>query len=248
MPEILFGKNPIREALRAGRRAFKRFYYFQEKPDPLLTEVLLEFEKLGVPVQTVQRKWLEEKAKGALTQGWLAEVGDYPYVAMENILERVAGKQDATVLALDQVQDPQNLGAVLRSAECAGVDGVLIPEHRSSLVSPTVSKVAAGAEEYLWISHVTNLVRALEAFKKVGFWVVGSAPAEPGVASQEVQAFDWPEKTLLVLGAEGEGMRRLTRETCDFLIHLPLAGRIGSLNVSAAGAVFLFERIRKKRI
>ena len=248
MPEILVGKNPIREAIRARRRAVRQFLYAQEKLDPSLKEILQLCESQKIPAKHVSRKALEERAPGVLGQGWLAEVENYPYQDYEVLLQDLAAREEATILALDQIQDPQNLGALLRSAEAAGVDGVLIPEHRSSSLSPSVCKAAAGAEEYLNICRVTNLVRSLENFQENGFWVVGTAPPEEHLPSKEVFAFDWPAKTLLVLGAEGEGMRRLTKETCDFLIHLPLAGKISSLNVAAAGAVFLYERIRKKRI
>jgi len=248
MPEILVGKYPIREALLARRRAVRRFFYAQEKLDPCLKEVLQLCESQRIPVKSVSRKALEDRAPGTLTQGWLAEVDDYPYRDYQELIQAFQSKDQVTVLALDQIQDPQNLGAILRTAEVGGVDAVLIPEHRSSGLGPAVCKAAAGAEEYLNISRVTNLVRTLEDFQQNGFWVVGTAPPEENAPSQEVFGFEWPAKSVLVLGAEGEGMRRLTKETCDFLIHLPLAGKISSLNVSAAGAVFLYERIRKKRI
>jgi 23S rRNA (guanosine2251-2'-O)-methyltransferase len=250
--ELLYGKNPILEACRARRRKIREFYHAAEKADPELREVLGHCETSGIPARSVTRRWFEEKLSGALTQGWAALAEKYPYVPAEQILKSAADLPQATVLALDQVQDPQNLGALLRTAECAGVEGVLIPENRSSAVTPAVCKAAAGAEEYLEIARVTNLVRSLEAFKKQGFWIVGtaapSAGIKPGSYVQDALNFAWPEKTLLVLGAEGGGMRRLTIDTCDFLIHLPLAGKITSLNVAAAGAVCLYERIRKKRI
>lgn len=252
MPELIYGKNPVLEAFRAGRRKIFKFHYVAENSDPQLKEAFSFCEKLRIPANKVGRGWLESQCPGALTQGWAADVSDYPYVPELELAKDIKDRPGATVLALDQIQDPQNVGALLRTAEAAGVDGVLIPENRSGSVTPAVGKSSAGAIEYLKIARVTNLARALATYKEAGFWVVGtSAPTEAGEKGATVQnalTFDWPDKTLLVLGAEGTGMRRLTVDSCDFLIHLPLAGRISSLNVSVAGAVCMYERIRNKRI
>jgi 23S rRNA (guanosine2251-2'-O)-methyltransferase len=164
------------------------------------------------------------------------------------LLLSVREKPQSLVLALDQIQDPQNLGAIMRSAECCGVDGVLIPEDRSTHVTPTVCKAAAGAVEYLNISLVTNLARCLRDLKEVGFWVVGTTlETDSPIKVEDALDFKWPEKVVLILGSEGKGMRRLTQESCDFLLHLPLTGKITSLNVAAAAAVFLYEIIRSRR-
>ena len=247
--EILYGKSPILEALRAGRRKFYSFQYASEKEDASLAEVFLGLSQHRVRPERTTRSALDSKVPQGLTQGWVAEVSEYPYFDFGDLHRKVKEKPQAIVLALDHLQDPQNLGAILRSAECAGVDGVLIPEDRSCHVTAAACKAAAGAEEHLPISLVTNLVRALEQLKSDGFWVVGTGlPEQEGQIPQDALSFDWPKKTILVMGAEGEGMRKLVKSSCDFLIHLPLAGKISSLNVSAAAAICLYEIVRNKSI
>jgi len=244
MSEILYGKSPILEAFRAGRRKIHRFFHLDNaKSDPALAEALSFCEKNRIPVKTISRDWLESKLPGAVTQGWAAEVGDFPYVELESFLVNLHEKPQSILLALDQIQDPQNLGAVLRSAECSGVDGVLICTDRATHVTPAVCKAAAGATEYLQICKVVNLARAIEICKEAGFWSVGTSLE----ATENALHFDWPAKTLLILGSEGKGMRRLIHENCDFLIRLPLLGKISSLNVSATAAVCLYE-IQRARI
>lgn len=244
MTELLYGKNPILEALRAGRRKFHRFFHLDSgKPDDYLNEALGLFEKKGVKVSKVSRDWFEAKIPGILTQGWAAEAGEYPYVDLEGLLSKGAEKQNSILLALDQVQDPQNLGAILRSAEGCGVDGVLLCTDRATHVTPAVCKASAGASEHLKIAKVVNLARAIELCQKAGFWSVGTDLS----ATEDALSFQWPSRTLLVLGSEGKGMRRLSREKCDFLIRLPLLGKISSLNVAATAAVCLYENLRSRK-
>ena len=243
MTELLYGKNPILEALRAGRRKVHRFFHLNSaKPDPALEEALAFFDRLRVRVSAVGRDWFEGKLPGLLAQGWAAEVGEYPYLELETLLPKLSEKQAALLLALDQIQDPQNLGAILRSAEGCGVDGVLICTDRATHVTPAVCKASAGASEHLRVAKVVNLARAIEACKEAGFWSVGTSLE----ATEDALGFDWPEKTLLVLGSEGKGMRRLIHEKCDFLIRLPLLGKISSLNVAATAAVCLYENLRSR--
>ncbi len=238
MSELIYGKNSILEVLRAGRRSLRHFYHLQgAKTDEAFQELQGRLRVLGVKISEVSRAWFEGRFPGVQTQGWAAEVDPYPY---EDFFSWLAQQGEfsgpAVLLALDQIQDPQNLGAVLRSAEACGVLGVLLPKDRACAVTPVVCRAAAGATEHLKVFQVTNLVRSLEALKKLGFWVVGTSVG-PGENALE---FSWPQKTVLVLGAEGTGMRRLVTETCDFLIHLPLSGKIASLNVSATAAACLF--------
>ncbi len=243
MTEFLYGKNPILEALRAGRRKFHRFFHLSTaKSDPQLEEALAQFRHLGVRCGAVGRDWFEGKLPGLLTQGWVAETGEYPYVELEALLPKLSEKQTALLLALDQIQDPQNLGAILRSAEGCGVDGVLICTDRATHVTPAVCKASAGASEHLRVAKVVNLARAIEACKEAGFWSVGTSLDATG----DALGFDWPAKTLLVLGSEGKGMRRLIHEKCDFLIRLPLLGKISSLNVASTAAVCLYENLKSR--
>ncbi len=238
MSELIYGKNSILEVLRAGRRSLRQFFHLQGgKPDESFQELRERLQKLGVKSSEVSRAWFEGRFPGVQTQGWAAEVEPYPYEDFALWLTRQSEcSGPAVVLALDQIQDPQNLGAILRSAEACGVQGVLLPKDRSCAITPVVCRAAAGATEHLAIFQVTNLVRSLESLKKLGFWVVGTSVG-PG---ENALQFSWPQKTILVLGAEGTGMRRLVTETCDFLIHLPLSGKISSLNVSATAAACLF--------
>ncbi|MFO1464700.1 MAG: 23S rRNA (guanosine(2251)-2'-O)-methyltransferase RlmB [bacterium] len=241
MSELLYGKNPILETFRAGRRKVLRFFHLDStKPDAALQEALSFCQRRKLKVGAVPRNWFESKLPGILAQGWAAEVEEYPYVALEVLLKNTSEKKRSVLLALDQIQDPQNLGAVLRNAEACGVDGVLICTDRATHVTPAVVKASAGASEHLAISRVVNLSRALEDCKAAGFWSVGTSLE----AAENALTFSWPEKTLLVLGSEGKGMRRLTHEKCDFLIRLPLLGKISSLNVAATSAVCLYEIVR----
>ena len=241
MTELLYGKNPILEALRAQRRKFHRFFHLDSgKPDVALEEALSLCQKKRIPISAVSRDWFEAKLPGLLAQGWAAEAVEFPYLELEVLLAKLSEKKRSTLLALDQIQDPQNLGAVLRSAECCGVDGILICTDRATHVTPAVCKASAGATEYLQVAKVVNLARAIEGCKEAGFWSVGTSLE----AQENAMDFDWPAKTLLVLGSEGKGMRRLIHEKCDFLIRLPLLGKISSLNVAATAAVCLYENLK----
>jgi len=248
MSEFLYGKRPILETLRARRRRVSRLFFATPPQDPEAQSLMTLGQEQGVPGQQMPKKWFEDKFPGSLTQGWAAEVSPYPYSALEELLQKLESKDEGTLLALDQIQDPQNLGAILRSAECSGVDAVVLPIDRSAAVTAAVSKAAAGAEEHLQIIQVTNLSRAIAAMKERGYWAVGTAFPGPELKVSDALEFEWPAKTLLILGAEGKGMRRLTREGCDFLLHLPLLGKISSLNVSAAAAIFLYQVLKSRRI
>lgn len=244
MGEFLYGKNPIVEAVRANRRKFQQIYVATgTKADPSLREVMAWAQTQDLKVREVPRSWFEGRFPDTTHQGWAAEVSPYPYAPFADLQQGTAGLKLATLLALDQIQDPQNLGSILRTAEACGVNGVLIPERHSSPVTPAVAKASAGAVEHLKVCHVTNLSQALEKLKEIGFWTVGTTLQ----TAEDALNFAWPEKTVLILGSEGRGMRVLTEKTCDFLIHLPLTGKIQSLNVAAAAAVFLYGRIKGKK-
>jgi 23S rRNA (guanosine2251-2'-O)-methyltransferase len=238
MTEFLYGKNPVYEALHSERRRVHRFFYVDAPHnDAELAGALELARKRGASPCPVDKTWFEKRFPGLLTQHWVLEVSPYSYTPLEVLLDRMKGPGNRTVVALDQIQDPQNLGAILRTSECCGVDGVLIPERRASPITPAVCKASAGAAEHLDISQVVNLTDAMNRLKDEQFWIVGTS-AEAG---ESVFSFQWPSKTLLVLGSEGKGMRRLVKENCDFLIHLPLAGKIQSLNVAATAAVCLYQ-------
>jgi 23S rRNA (guanosine2251-2'-O)-methyltransferase len=241
MSEFIYGKHPVLEAIRAGRRKIKRICYLEGfQPDEDRSEILHRARGAGISLQGLASPEIDQLCPGAQHQGLVAEVSPLVQPAWKEWLPQWEEKAEATLLALDQVQDPQNLGALLRSGEAAGAVGVMIPDRHSPPLSPAVNKASAGAMEHISIFRLPNLVRALEEAKKRGFWVVGTDVQAPANALD----FEWPAKTLLVLGAEDTGLRRLTRETCDFLIRLPLPGRISSLNVAQAATACLFLRMQ----
>jgi 23S rRNA (guanosine2251-2'-O)-methyltransferase len=218
---IVYGRNPVREALR-GRRRVLRAWSAGDPPDWLR----------GVPHELVDQAELEPLCGSAEHQGLCAEAEPYPYAAADELL----AQEDALVVALDQVQDPHNLGAVCRVAESAGVAGVVIPERRSAAVTPAVCRASAGAVEHLAVARVRNLADWLQEAKGAGAWVYG-ASAE-GATAYDVPDYGGP--VVLVLGSEGRGLRPRVEASCDALVALPRHGATASLNVSTAAAALLY--------
>jgi 23S rRNA (guanosine2251-2'-O)-methyltransferase len=220
---IVYGRNPVREALRGKRRVQRVF----------ASERAAQEVWLGGVETIVAEPWeLEERCGSPEHQGICAEVGPYPYADAESLLE----PDDALVLALDEVQDPQNLGAVIRVAEAAGCTGVVLPERRSAEVTAAVCRASAGAVEHLPVARVRNLADWLGSVKEREAWVYGAA-AEAAVPYQQP---DYGGRVVLVLGSEGRGLRPRVAETCDQLIALPNRGKVGSLNVSTAAAALVY--------
>jgi 23S rRNA (guanosine2251-2'-O)-methyltransferase len=244
--EYLHGLHSVEEALRSGTRRFDYVCVARERhspgqtPDHRLAQLLDLCRKSGVKTRLEPRDALTRMAQTAAHQGVVAVVREREFLDLEDILE---GPQPRLVLALDGVEDPQNLGALLRSAECAGVDSVIITERRSAPLSPVAVKASAGAAEHLRIARVVNMVRSLEILKEHNLWCVGLD--ERG--TQDYDQFDFSSNTVIVLGREGAGLHDLVRRTCDHLLRIPMAGQVASLNVSAAGAVVLFEAARQRR-
>lgn len=246
--EILYGLHPVEEALRSGSRRFDYVCVARERlhhgDAQRFAEVAALCRAAGVPVRTEPREALTRLAHTPGHQGIVAVVREREFLSIEDLLEpSEAGPEPRLVLALDGVEDPQNLGALLRTAEAAGVDGVLFTERRSAPLSPVAIKASAGAAEHLRLARVVNLVRALEQLKERNLWVVGLD--ERG--SEDYDRFDFTSNTVVVLGREGAGLHDLVRRTCDHLLRIPMAGQVHSLNVSAAGAVVLFEAARQRR-
>lgn len=247
MTDFLYGRNAVRETLRAGRRRIRRLWVARGvKERDALAEALNLAQQQGVPVQRVERRRLDQLARGSHHQGVVAETSNYPYAALEDILAAVqeAG-EPALFLLLDCLQDPHNLGALLRTSESVGVHGVIIPSRRSASVTPAVVSASAGAAEHVSVVQVTNLVRAMESLKEAGVWVAG---LEAHSDAQLLYEADLDMPLALVIGSEGQGLRRLVRERCDFLLRLPMRGRVESLNASVAGAVALYEIYRRREI
>jgi 23S rRNA (guanosine2251-2'-O)-methyltransferase len=242
--EILYGVHAVEEALRAGRRRFDHVMVARERSDDRLTRMVAECRASGVRVRQEARDQLTQIAGTAAHQGVVALVHPQEFLTIEDLYDPPASSSAARLLlALDGVEDPQNLGALLRVADGAGVDGVILTERRSAPLSPVAVKASAGATEHLRIARVVNLVRALEDLKRQNIWVIGLD--ERGASDYD--QFDLTGNCALVLGREGAGLHDLVKRTCDHLLRIPMAGGVSSLNVSAAGAVVLYEAFRQRR-
>lgn len=244
--EVLYGVHPVEEAIKAGRRRFDQVLVARERKDERLEKLVALCREAGVRVRQESREQLTLMAQTAAHQGVVALVRGQEFYTIEDLHEAPAGaaKPPARlVLALDGVEDPQNLGALLRVADGAGVDGIVLTERRAAPLSPVAVKASAGASEHLRIARVVNLVRALEDLKKKHLWVIGLD--ERGTSDYD--QFDFSGDCVLVLGREGAGLHDLVRRTCDHLLRIPMAGGVSSLNVSAAGAVVLYEAFRQRR-
>lgn len=220
---IIYGRNPVREALRGPRTVARVWATAGAAREP---------ELAGLRVAVVAPEEVERRCGSAAHQGMCAEVSPFRYASGEELLAEPPG----VIVALDQVQDPQNLGAICRSAECAGARGVVITERRSAEVTPAVCKASAGAVEHIPVARVRNLTDFLQAAKAAGRWCYGA----DGGAPLAHDAVDYDERAVLVLGAEGRGLRPRVAASCDALVAIPLRGRIDSLSVSAAAAVLLY--------
>jgi 23S rRNA (guanosine2251-2'-O)-methyltransferase len=244
--EVLYGVHPVEEALKAGKRRFDHVLIARERQDERLERLVNLCRQAGVRVRQETRDQLTLLAQTPAHQGVVAMVRPQEFLAIEDLFELPAGESTAArlILALDGVEDPQNLGALLRVADGAGVDGVVLTERRSAPLSPVAVKASAGAAEHLRVARVVNLVRALEELKKQNLWIIGLD--ERG--QTDYDRFDQTGDCVIVLGREGAGLHDLVRRTCDHLLRIPMAGGVSSLNVSAAGAVVLYEAFRQRRI
>ena len=243
--EILYGLHPVEEALRSGSRRFDHVVVARERQDKRLEKIVEACRERGVRVRSESREQLTLVARNPGHQGVVAFVRERTTLEMEDLLgaDGAAAGNPPLLLALDGVEDPQNLGALLRSADGAGVTGVLLTERRSAPLSAVALKASAGAAEHVRIARVVNLVRALEQVKAANIWCVGLD--ERG--TMDYTEYDFTTPCLLVLGREGAGLHDLVRRSCDHLLRIPMAGKVASLNVSAAGAVVLYEAFRQRR-
>lgn len=238
MSEIIYGRNAARECLRARRRHVHQVFLADTlQPSAIINEIVELAGQLNIPVRRVARKKLDGMANGH--QGVALKVGRYPTVSMEEILQRAARlNEPAFVVVLDHIEDPHNLGAVLRTAEVVGVHGVIIPKQRAAGITPAVVNASAGAAEHVWVAELPNLVRTLKNLKQQDVWVAG---VEDDASAQLYTRANLSGAIALVIGSEGKGMSRLVKETCDFLIKLPMRGRVESLNASVASGLVLYE-------
>jgi 23S rRNA (guanosine2251-2'-O)-methyltransferase len=239
---LVYGLHAINAVLERTPERVLELWIAQPRPVARLSELMDRAQRAGVRVQSVGGEALAKLVGDVTHQGAVAAVRPLKAWDEHDLLESLGGVADPLLLILDGVTDPHNLGACLRTADAAGVHAVLIPKDRAATVDGVVRKVAAGAAEFVPVASVTNLARAIEQLKERGIWVVGT----DGAAEQTLYAADLKRPLALVLGAEGDGMRRLTRERCDFLVRIPMAGRVESLNVSVAAGVALFEARRQR--
>jgi 23S rRNA (guanosine2251-2'-O)-methyltransferase len=245
--DVLYGLHPVEEAIRAGVRQIDHISVAREREarrDPRFEAVLELCRLANIRVTAESRDQLTRHVKTDTHQGIVAFLRERKFLALEDLLNapaRSGGSQ--FFLALDGVEDPHNLGALLRSADGAGIDGVIVPERRSAPLSGVVAKTSAGASEHARIVQVVNITRSLEAMKKRNIWIVGLD--ERG--TPDYMDFDFRQDCCLVLGSEGSGLHELVKRTCDHLLRIPMAGSVSSLNVSVAGAVVMYEAMRQRR-
>jgi len=242
MADYIAGRNPVLEALKKGTPIHK-LLVARGAGKGSVVEIIARARERKVPVQEVERHYLNTLVNETDHQGVVALVPARQYVEMDDILNRARERgEEPFILVLDRIEDPHNLGAILRTADAAGVHGVIIPKHRAVGLTPAVVKASAGAVEYVPVARVANLAQALEALKKEGCWVVGAD------MNGEIL---WHNENLsgplaCVVGSEGKGIGRLLKEKCDFLVRIPMKGNISSLNVSVAAAVLCYEILRRK--
>jgi 23S rRNA (guanosine2251-2'-O)-methyltransferase len=250
--EVLYGLHPVEEAVRSGAARLDQVILARERKDARLERLAGICRAAGVRVSLESRDHLTRMAHTDAHQGAVAVVRERAYLDVEDLLANRPADRNAAAngtrrhsffLALDGIEDPHNLGALLRTADGAGVDGVILPERRSAPISATVAKTSAGASEHVRIARVTNLVRALEQMKQANVWVLGLD--ERG--TPDYTNFDFRTDCVLVLGREGAGLHDLVKKTCDHLLRIPMAGMVSSLNVSVAGAIVMYEAMRQRR-
>ncbi|MEP6570223.1 MAG: 23S rRNA (guanosine(2251)-2'-O)-methyltransferase RlmB [Acidobacteriota bacterium] len=244
----IYGLIPVLEALRAGNKRLEQITIAEGAKHERLREVL-ELAKLArVPVHRAPKFALDRTLPGVTHQGIMARTAAATYRDAEELLDELSARvgtiDPPLALGLDAVEDPRNLGAILRTAECAGVGGVFIPERRAVGLTATVAKAAAGALEHIPVARVTNLVQLIEQLKQRNIWVIGAAAD----GTSDYTQWDWTVPSALFLGGEGSGLHRLVRERCDALVRIPLLGRIESLNVSVAAGVILYEALRQRTV
>lgn len=240
---VIWGRNAVSEALRAGKDVGRIYLAEGASTAGPVAEIIKLARSQGISVQRLERRALDRIAKTDKHQGVVAEVSEFEYATVEEILELARRRgEDPLILILDTLQDPQNLGTLIRTGDAVGVHGVIIPKHRAVGVTPAVVKASAGAVAHLLVAQVTNLARTVDDLKKSGVWVVGIEMAGE-------RAFDEVDLNMplaLVVGAEGKGISRLVKEKCDFLVKIPMRGHVGSLNAAVAGSIVLYHAWRQR--
>ena len=240
--EIVAGRNAVFEAL-TSRRPVNKIYIKAGLQGGSLGKIIAEAQKSAVLIEYVQSEKLDRLAPGVRHQGIVALASPIAFSSLEDVLKRAAARNETPfLLLLDELQDPQNVGALIRSADAAGVHGVLLPKRRSCPLNMVVAKISAGAVNYVPVVQISNIVQTLCGLKEQGFWVVG---ADMDGAALYFDA-DLDRPIVLVIGAEGKGLGRLVKENCDMLVRIPMQGGVNSLNASAAGAILMYDVVRQR--
>lgn len=242
-PGRLEGKNTILEALKANH-PMNRLYLEKDSKDPVIGRIFAIARKQDIVVSFVEKGKLDRMSRTRNHQGVIADVSPHAYVQVEDILKRAREKNEPLLLLiLDGITDPNNLGSMIRTAECAGVHGIILPKRRSAGMSPVVAKVAAGAAEHIPIARVTNLTRTIQDLKNSGVWIIGTDIQ----GDTSYDAYDYQGPMAVVIGSEGEGISRLVRDNCDVLLRIPMYGKINSLNAAVACGLIVFQAAAKRR-
>jgi 23S rRNA (guanosine2251-2'-O)-methyltransferase len=237
---VLYGIHAVAEALKGNPERIERICIERGQRNPRIQEIIKDAQQKHVRLSFEEKSWLDRKTEGSRHQGILCYAAEIDTYDIEEILD--LAKSPGLLIALDGIEDPHNLGAILRSAEAAGADGIFIPRHRSAGLSATVAKASAGALSHVKVARVPNLAQLIETLKKRGFWVVGLDAA----SDVPIWKTDLAGPTVLILGNEGSGLHRLVREKCDFVVSLPIRGNVSSYNVSVAAGIALYEVLRQR--
>lgn len=242
MEDKIIGRNPVMEAIRSGR-SIDKILIKKGKYEGSVIPIIKKAKSAGIVIQEVDRGKLDVVAEGENHQGIIAYVSAYEYAAVSDILDRAAEKNEAPfVIICDRITDPHNLGAIIRTANCVGAHGVIIPKRNSAGLNSIVAKTSAGAVEYTPVAKVTNISKTIDDLKEKGMWIAGA-----DMDGEEMYKVDLKGALGLVIGSEGEGISRLVREKCDFIASIPMGGDINSLNASVAAGVLMYEALRQRK-
>jgi 23S rRNA (guanosine2251-2'-O)-methyltransferase len=239
--EYIIGRNTVIEALKSTRNVYK-IWMAENSVKGQAQQIMVLAKEKGISIQSVPKKKIDQMVEGN-HQGVVAQVAAYEYSEVDDILKVAEDKNEAPfILLLDEIEDPHNLGSIMRTADATGAHGIIIPKRRAVGLTATVAKSSTGAIEYIPVARVTNMARTIEELKERGVWIVGT----DAKGSDDYRSMDGKMPLGLVIGSEGKGMGRLVKEKCDFLVNLPMAGRVTSLNASVAASLLMYEVFRKR--
>jgi 23S rRNA (guanosine2251-2'-O)-methyltransferase len=242
MDNLIIGRQPVLEALKS-RQSIEKIFIQRGTEGNHIDQTRQMARRLAIPVEVIDKEQFADLSDDVHTQGIIALIDSYKYVEVEDILAIAQKRSEHPfLLILDEIEDPHNLGALIRTAECAGVHGVIIPLHHAASVNSTVVKTSAGATAHIAIARVTNIAQTMDELKKTGIWIVGTEMD----ASKLYSDHDYTGPLAIIIGNEGKGIRKLVKEKCDFLVKIPMHGKIESLNASVAGALVMFEAAKSR--